>query len=255
MAKKLRTPSLKKSISARTTGKATRAMKKALNPTYGKKGMGMINNPKKAMYNKVYNRTTTSAFKSSSNYKSSKADSYSGTSIHYNAPTPPKPKKKRRWPYILLILFILGGIGSTTKTESDKNPVETSKITPSPKPIETVTPEPNTSEELDAITMKAKKDAEGHLDLSTCKEALNFLKDNYPNYFTDNETMEKVMYYGAFLEYSFEGKGINDVCATLGQDALQAVKYVYRGVDSIEDDATQENLKQVAKSLEIASLD
>lgn len=33
-------------------------MKKAVNPLYGKKGMGLINNPKKAVYNKIYNKTT-----------------------------------------------------------------------------------------------------------------------------------------------------------------------------------------------------
>lgn len=54
----MRKPSLKKSISARTTGKMKRSVKKAVNPLYGKKGMGYINNPKKAVYNKVYNKTT-----------------------------------------------------------------------------------------------------------------------------------------------------------------------------------------------------
>lgn len=54
----LRTPSFKKSISARTTGKFKRKLKRSINPYYGKKGMGWINNPKKAMYNKVYNKTT-----------------------------------------------------------------------------------------------------------------------------------------------------------------------------------------------------
>lgn len=56
----LRKPSLKKSIKARTTGKAKRAVKKAIIPGYGKKGMGWIKNPKKAAYNKVYNKTTFS---------------------------------------------------------------------------------------------------------------------------------------------------------------------------------------------------
>lgn len=54
----LRTPSLKRSLSARTKGRATRAVKKTLIPGYGKKGMGWIKNPKKAAYNKVYNKTT-----------------------------------------------------------------------------------------------------------------------------------------------------------------------------------------------------
>ncbi len=58
----MRTPSLKKSIKARTTGKLKRSIKKAINPLYGKKGMGMIKNPKKAIYNKVYKKTTFSFF-------------------------------------------------------------------------------------------------------------------------------------------------------------------------------------------------
>lgn len=58
----MRKPSLKKSIKARTTGKAKRALKKAIIPGYGKKGTGWIKNPKKAAYNKVYKKTTFSIF-------------------------------------------------------------------------------------------------------------------------------------------------------------------------------------------------
>lgn len=54
----MRTPSPKRSIKARTTGKVNRMTKSSVNPLYGKKGMGYINNPQKAMYNKVYNKTT-----------------------------------------------------------------------------------------------------------------------------------------------------------------------------------------------------
>ena len=53
----MRKPSLKKSLSARTKGRATRDVKKALIPGYGKKGMGILH-PKKAIYNKVYRKTT-----------------------------------------------------------------------------------------------------------------------------------------------------------------------------------------------------
>lgn len=56
----MRKPSLKKSFSARTKGRATRAFKKALIPGYGKKGRGWITNPRKAAYNSVYRRTTFS---------------------------------------------------------------------------------------------------------------------------------------------------------------------------------------------------
>ncbi|WP_341457135.1 hypothetical protein [Alkalibaculum bacchi] len=56
----MRKPSLKKSIKARTTGKVKKSVKKTVIPGYGKKGMGWIKDPKKAAYNKVYNKTSFS---------------------------------------------------------------------------------------------------------------------------------------------------------------------------------------------------
>ena len=58
----MRKPSLKRSLKARTTGRAKRAVKKALIPGYGKKGMGWLKNPKKAAYNKIYKNTSFSLF-------------------------------------------------------------------------------------------------------------------------------------------------------------------------------------------------
>lgn len=58
----MRTQSLKRSISARTTGQLKRSVKRAIIPGYGKKGMGWIKNPKKSLYNKVYHKTTFSIF-------------------------------------------------------------------------------------------------------------------------------------------------------------------------------------------------
>lgn len=161
---------------------------------------------------------------------------------------------KKKWLYVVLAVLIIGGIGSTSHKDSSTD-ASTTNVADNITPTEAPEPEANTSAMVDSIVNKAKSDADGQLDLDTCKEALSYLKDNYPNYFTDNETMEKVMYYGAFLEYSFEGKGINDVCATLGQDALQTVKYVYRGADAIEDESTQSNLRQVKESLDSVSLE
>lgn len=54
----IRTPNYKSRLKARTTGKIKRKLKKSVNPLYGKKGMGWVNDPKKALYNKVYNKTT-----------------------------------------------------------------------------------------------------------------------------------------------------------------------------------------------------
>ena len=54
----VRTPNLKKSFKARTTGRLNRTLKKSVNPLYGKKGMGYIKNPERAIYNKVYHKVT-----------------------------------------------------------------------------------------------------------------------------------------------------------------------------------------------------
>ncbi|KXU03957.1 hypothetical protein WEIDD23_01695 [Weissella sp. DD23] len=51
-----------RSIKARTTGKAKRAVKQAIIPGYGQKGMGWLTDTKKEAYNKVYKKTTFSIF-------------------------------------------------------------------------------------------------------------------------------------------------------------------------------------------------
>ena len=57
----MRRQSWRKSLSARTKGRATRTVKKALIPGYGKKGMGWLH-PKRKLYNAAYKRTTFSLF-------------------------------------------------------------------------------------------------------------------------------------------------------------------------------------------------
>ena len=63
----VRTPSLKKSLKARTTGRLNRTLKKSVNPLYGKKGIGYIKNPEKAIYNKVYHKVTVDPLKALKN--------------------------------------------------------------------------------------------------------------------------------------------------------------------------------------------
>lgn len=58
----IRKPSAKKIFKARTTSQLKRTIKKSVNPLYGKKGMG-IRKPKKALYNKVYKKTSFDIFK------------------------------------------------------------------------------------------------------------------------------------------------------------------------------------------------
>ena len=52
---------LEEELSARTKGRAIRAVKRALIPGYGKKGMGWLH-PKRKLYNAIYKKTTFSLF-------------------------------------------------------------------------------------------------------------------------------------------------------------------------------------------------
>lgn len=54
----IRKPNYKARFKARTTGKLKREMKKAVNPLYGKKGMGFIKDPSKSVKSAIYHRTT-----------------------------------------------------------------------------------------------------------------------------------------------------------------------------------------------------
>lgn len=58
-----RTPSLKKTLKARTTGAIKRKAKGAVNPLYGKKGMGLIKDPERSVKNKIYKKTTIDPLK------------------------------------------------------------------------------------------------------------------------------------------------------------------------------------------------
>ena len=86
-----RKPNIKKSFKARTTGKVKRKMKKAVNPFYGKKGMGYVKNPKKAVYNKVYNKTTfgtTDVIKAATELPNKKTTSSSPSTMNANGLSP-----------------------------------------------------------------------------------------------------------------------------------------------------------------------
>lgn len=56
----MRKPSITRSLKARTTGRAKRSVKRAVIPGYGKRGMGLIKDPKRSVKGAVYKRTTFS---------------------------------------------------------------------------------------------------------------------------------------------------------------------------------------------------
>ena len=119
----MRKPSVKKSISARTTGKLERSVKRTVNPLYGRKGMGLVNDPQKAIYNKVYSRTTfgvSDLYSMSTSNKSEHTPGNgefiaSGTSTSNNVPSHSVNSPKLRHIYgsifiLLGILFVIIGL-------------------------------------------------------------------------------------------------------------------------------------------------
>ena len=56
----MRRPSLRGSLSARTKGAFTRAIRRAIIPDYGRKGMGLLRDPDRSVRNRIYHRVTFS---------------------------------------------------------------------------------------------------------------------------------------------------------------------------------------------------
>lgn len=101
----MRTPSLKKSLKAKTTSKWKRQAKKAIIPGYGKKGMGWVKNPKKAMYNKVYHKTT---FGLSDLFKPSKKRAKNNKQpLQYDSSRQHTSNKNNRGSLIFLIVSLI----------------------------------------------------------------------------------------------------------------------------------------------------
>ena len=120
---------------------------------------------------------------------------------------------------------------------------------PSP---ETIPPEaqaaPNSFSQVASITRQARDAANAATehDISTAYE---YIKANYTDCFKDNATMEQMMYYGWLLEYTYEGDTEKQDYSTLGQDAEQLVKYVYRGADTTDSDSTKASMEQIQHTI------
>lgn len=116
----IRKPNIKKSISARTTGKVKRAVKKSVNPMYGKKGAGFVKDPAKSVKNAVYHRTTVGVsdiVKSGSGSRTASTSSPAAGSSHSgSAPSPAAaPEKKKGGAasialIVIGVLFLIGGV-------------------------------------------------------------------------------------------------------------------------------------------------
>ena len=79
----IRKPSVKKRVKARTTGKVKRKVKSSINPFYGKKGMGYIKDPERAIKNKIYHKVTVDPIEMAERLKDDKDGDYDKNSYVY----------------------------------------------------------------------------------------------------------------------------------------------------------------------------
>lgn len=163
---------------------------------------------------------------------------------------------KKKWIIVgvAVVLVLAAAVGGnkgsdqTAGTPSSEPPTQASA--PAESEPSAAEPEPNTSPKVDALAREAKDSVAEGVTEEMRDEAVAFIVEHYPDYYGDNETMEQAMFYGFWLEYAYDGDEAARGYYNLGMDMEQAVKYVYRGAEKAEDEATKENLAQIKESLE-----
>lgn len=93
----IRKPSPERSIKARTTGRLKRKAKSTVNPFYGKKGMGYLKDPERAVKNKIYHKVTIDPLDSLKHRKMKDKDTE----------TSPKVKQERTGSFNFLYIFAI----------------------------------------------------------------------------------------------------------------------------------------------------
>ena len=191
-----------------------------------------------------------------------------------------KKKSLKKWQWVLIVIgifLIVGVINGIVDPSDTKNEVTTSAETeketiPETTIIETeeettieetseektseiqvtdflippeFTSEKNTSAMVDEIASTAKKIADT-LSNEQANEIINVIREAGHQFYNGPEEMEKYMWYGYLLDYKYED---GDPRSELGTDLCQAIKYVYRNVESVLDDSTHANLLQIDKDL------
>lgn len=163
---------------------------------------------------------------------------------------------KKKWIIIGVVAVLVlaaavgGNKGSDQTAGTPNSEPSTQASTPAESEPSAAEPEPNTSAKVDALAREAKNSVAEGVTEEKRDEAVAFIVEHYPDYYGDNETMERAMFYGFWLEYAYDGDEGSRDYYNLGMDMEQAVKYVYRGAEKAEDEATKENLAQIKESLE-----
>ena len=169
----------------------------------------------------------------------------------------------------LLCVFSISGCGNQTVEEQSSTeevttvaattiattapPVATKKKTEPPmtttfETTETTTthaPQPNTTEMVD----KLSNDAKAAAATATPEDLQKALKNirNYNDFFINNDTMQYAMYNSQLLYYYYENT--NTCYEQAGFYAFTAIKYVYRGIDTVDGNDTVTNLQKLQEAL------
>lgn len=159
---------------------------------------------------------------------------------------------------VLLVCMISIGCVACSGTTSEDSKVNLEDMTGSEKVDYFITKGRN-----DYEAVKNDDDKLTDLGVQYIKDIGEYVKNK--SQFDSNENMEDIMTKGSFLEQygkdkmeMFKTSGQEDSNGyktakevnSLGMNAVQMVKYVYREAETKEDDSTKANIKQVKESLE-----
>lgn len=107
------------------------------------------------------------------------------------------------------------------------------------------TAEQNSTEMVDQIALTAKENIDDFTS-SDAKKIIKKIRKAGHKFYNGPEEMEKYMWYGYLLDYKYDD---SDPRSELGSDLIQAIKYVYRDVETVLDSSTKANLQQIDKDL------
>ncbi|MCC5894687.1 MAG: hypothetical protein JJU16_04430 [Alkalibacterium sp.] len=234
----VRKPSLKKSIKARTTGRVKRKVNSSINPLYGKKGTGYIKNPRRAVHNKLYRKTTVGANPLSGIGNTS--DKHSYKSFQKNKQAIGFTKKER----VELELEVTNVFERWVRRLLRKRPIETKIIQ---KDIIT---EQYTYEEMHTIESEAKE------ALNTYKQAMRVVSTTSdPNVFfprlkeAETALSDVISYTKTYSFLIIEGEDIVETYHRFTQEKDNVIKqFVHnhfsdslKGADSLKTNRGKKN--------------
>lgn len=166
---------------------------------------------------------------------------------------------------VYVIALLSGGLNSSNGTVSSTTGItqDSGEGTQYGWSGENASTEEGTTERADEVLFKAMDDAKAATEddaKNIWEDGFDYLKAHMNNFYESNEVMEKSMYYGEFIyQYIEENSTASDISELedstkaayeAGYNTVKAIKYVYRGVDQIDDESTQNALAEAKEALE-----